>query len=302
MSKPKPYILHVIDAICESTLPPDLRHLLIVMAYKADNETGRGISGQETIGRLVGCSDRAVRLKLERLAAMPEAPVQVVRHYRQRADGRGRGSDEYLLVLTNRKPASGETERPTGSPLPLEGAGKADDQPEVQRRPTGTPVHNQPEAGFQGSTQGSTQKDLRSLFVAPEGTIGPAPGSSKKGRGESGKPKPQRTPEQLAAFNRTKNVYFQAFEAKRGEKPVFGKAEGRSIWTLLEKLKFDEAGAQKAISTAFQSFRGGSVTILNIAANPQGFEAETVKARPRTAAAPQPGDDYDLARYEASNA
>jgi hypothetical protein len=303
-NKSKPYNMRVIDAVGASELPADLRHLLMVMAYLANSATGRGLSSQVTIGRFIGCNDRSVRQKLERLEALPDAPVRVVRHYRQRRDGRGRTSDEYqLVILTNRHPAAGDTTGPTGNELPVEQPDSCDDQPATECGPTGNPMHDQPATGCQGSTEGSTEKDpRRSLSRSKRATRGSASASKKGERAKAKKPKAERTPEQLAAYRRTLDCYFEEFAKARGAKPVFGKIEGKNLWTLLEKFNFDDSKACAAIVTAYQSFRAKSVTILNIASNPQGFEVQPAKARNGRPPAVQPGDDYDLTRYEAKNA
>ncbi len=311
MSKPKPYILTVIDAICESTLPADLRHLLIVMAYKADNDTGRGITGQDTLGRLVGCGTREVRRKLDRLEALSDAPVRVVRRYRSRSDGRGRTSDEYQLELTNRTCTSASTVPPTGRPRPLERSDLGDDQPDVHDTPTGRPRPDQPDAHVLGSTQGSTQKDLRSSFVAPKGTTRSSADSSKRGsekrRAKASKPKtkpqqpkPDRTPEQQQAHAVVTAHYFAEFDRLRGTKPIgWGAKEGKAVHTLLEKLKYNTDDATRIITNGLTSW--AQATIMDIAGNPSRYTTAPAKTRGRGPAV-QPGDDYDFKQFEARNA
>jgi hypothetical protein len=135
----KPFTMLVIDAVGGSDLPADIKLLLIAMAYLANRATGVGLSSQRTLGKFCSCSDRAVRMKLERLDAMTDAetPVRVQTRHRHRRDGRGRTSDEYQLVLTNRKPVSASATAPTGSPIPDE-----------LRQPTGSqlPAKEAPEA------------------------------------------------------------------------------------------------------------------------------------------------------------
>lgn len=313
MSKPKPYTMQVIDAVGASGLPQDIRHLLVTMAYLANSKTGQGFSGQDTIGRFMGCSEREVRRKLDRLEQI-ESPVQVVRRARFRKDG-ARTSDEYFLRLDHRTPTSAGT---TGRPRPQVEAEPAESPPDVKRTTTGRETSAPPDAHVRGSSQMILGVDPRSLFVAPESATVAVPKRSKargsSSTSRSAKPKPtrkagvstrtppERTPEQKAAFTRIRDFYFEQFEVYRGKKPIFGGAEGSSIYTLLEKFQWDEAEATVAIATAFQSFRGKSVTILNIAANPQGFEAQPAKAGTTRVPGAQPGDDYDFDRYEARNA
>jgi hypothetical protein len=314
VSAPKPYILHVIDAICESGLPPDLRHLLMVMAYKSDNDTGKGLTGQERIAEAMGLAPgkrgaREVRRKLERLEAAA-APVRVVRTPRFKRDGT-RNSDEYHLVIDQRTSTSPGTDETSGRPRPLVGT-VADERPADVGDATSGRLGSRPaDVGVPGSTQGSTQMELRSLFVAPNGTTSRVLAAPKKGKSKSkskpkreakAKPKSERTPEELAAYNRTKDFYFEAFEAARGVKPVFGPAEGKNVYMLLEKLNLDVDAACAAITTAYQSFRARSVTILSIARDPQGFEAQPAKSYSRVVPSAQPGSGYDFERFQVGSA
>lgn len=142
-SKTRPYTIDVINTVCASNLPQDLRHVLMVMAHLADHRTGRGLSSQETIARAMGCGAREVRRKLDRLARIADSPVQVVRRSRPRADGRGRTSDEYHLVLTSNLSEAG----PTGRPRPLDDATNrtsTTDQPDVYGTTNRTPTSYDP--------------------------------------------------------------------------------------------------------------------------------------------------------------
>lgn len=268
--------MQVIDAVGASNLPADLKLLLFALAYLAESSTGRGFTGQARLAKFISCSDRAVRLKLERLEAMPSSPVRVVRRPRARADGRGRTSDEYQLVLS--EPGSTgtglpvEQARPTGSPLPVERRQRRDDQPEVQSGPTGSSVSDQPEAGFQGSSQGILLEDPRSISVAPK-VATPNRGSKSKGQKKPrAKTKPERTPEQKQAHQEITGWYFAEFERARGVKPTWTGAEASLVYKLLDRLKFDVVMARQRVTNGLDAFPG-TATIREIASNPDKYAA-----------------------------
>jgi hypothetical protein len=254
--------MQVIDATGASKLPADLKLLVFAMSYLADSKTGRGLTGQAKLGRFISCSDRAVRQKLEKLAASPDSPVQVVRRPRSRTDGRGRTSDEYQLVLTNRKQTSGETRSPSGSSLPVE----PDDQPEVQSGPTGSPRYDQPEAHFQGSSQGSSERILGdSLSRSARTARGSAKTPKQPSRPKA--PKPEREPEEKQAHQALTAHYHAEFERLRGTKPIgWGAKEGKAVWELLDKCKGDLARARTLVTNGLGGW--GKATIMWIASNP----------------------------------
>jgi hypothetical protein len=263
----------IIDAVGASTLPQDLRHLLFTMAYLANSRTARGLSGQETIGRFMGCSGREVRRKLDRLDAETGSPVRVARRYRSRGDGRGRTSDEYQLELTNRTPTSGETEQPSGRPRPHKESTASHVQPDVKRRPTGRETSNQADAHVQGSSEGSSESVLGASLSRPErATAKPAP-------------KAERTPEQAQAHQRVTAHYFAEFERLRGSKPTWGPAEGKQVHVLLEKLHGDVALVCARITNGLTAWE--QVTIRVIAADPDKY----VNGAKRTAFAGQRAGD-----------
>ena len=144
----KPLTMQIIDAVGASTLPQDLRLLLFTMAYLANSKTGVGLSGQETIGKFMGCSGREVRRKLERLDELPDVPVRVIRRHRYLSANRGRTSDEYQLELFNRTPTSAKQSASTGHERPVE----AGVLPDVKHRSTGRETHVLEDAHVRGSS------------------------------------------------------------------------------------------------------------------------------------------------------
>ena len=94
--------------------------------------------------------------------------------------------------------------------------------------------------------------------------------------------------------------YFQCFATEHGgERPTFDGEDGRAVKTLLKKAGSAERACE-FIDRAFQSFRRSSVTIKQIARDPDGFTAE---ARGRQAAvAPQSMNDRALAAADEAEA
>ena len=252
--------MRVIDAVGASNLPQDLRLLVFALAYLANSRTGIGLSGQDTIGKFMGCTGREVRRKLERLDEQPDAPVRVIRRHRSRTDGRGRTSDEYQLELFNRTPTSEKTPASTGRSRPV----TPNVQPDVK--------HVQPDAHVLGSSEKILGGDPRSKESATSALV-LAPPAPKKKRAKSERPEKQ----QLAHRALTE-FYFTEFEAVRGCKPIgWGAKEGKAVYDLLDKLRFDLTSAQRIASNGLRSW--DKATILTIAANPSACVAGLPRAR-----------------------
>ena len=280
----KPYTMQVIDAVGTSALPPELRLLLFAMAHLATSDTGVGLSGQGTIAKFIGCSDRQVRNNLLRLESFPDSPVQVVRRYRSRADGRGRTSDEYRLVLTNRKPTSDCSAPPTGSPLPIGHSRAATtnrkpsvDQPEVQRT-----TNRKPTSEDQRRDQLSDQRrEEKAATSAAPWRLQPVDGRKQESRAHPSTPrkakrkaKPDRTDAQRETHQRVTAHYHAEFERQRRTKPVgWGEKEGKAVYDLLEKCQGDEVRACELITNGLRSW--DKATIMYIAANPSACVAGT---------------------------
>lgn len=84
-----------------SNLHPRLKHLVHVMALHADNVTGRGLTGQATLGRYMGLSGRQVRRLLHELEALwgaGRSPVGMLR------EKRWLNSDRYTVVVASGAP------------------------------------------------------------------------------------------------------------------------------------------------------------------------------------------------------
>ena len=250
----KSVTMKIIDAVGGSDLPQDLRLLVFVMAYLANSRTGIGLSGQDTIGKFMGCTGREVRRKLDRLDDLADAPVRVIRRRRSRADGRGRTSDEYQLELFNRTPVSAKTAPATGHERPV----KAHVQPDA---------HDvQPDAHVLGSSEKILGEDPRSKESATSALVS-APPKTKKQRA-----KPERSEEQQQAHQALTAFYFTEFETARGCKPIgWGSKEGKAVYDLLDKLKFDIAAARRIVSNGLRSW--DKATIMTIASNPSACVA-----------------------------
>jgi hypothetical protein len=98
-----------------STLPARLRHLIHVLALHADNQTGRGLSGQARLARYMGCSTRQLRryiAELEAAWAAGESPVGLLR------EARFLNSDRYTLVIRDDAPLQLPPEAPEGGSGP----------------------------------------------------------------------------------------------------------------------------------------------------------------------------------------
>lgn len=281
--------MQVIDAVGASKLPADLKLLLFALAYLAESSTGRGFTGQARLAKFISCSDRAVRLKLERLQAIADSPVRIVRRPRARHDGRGRTSDEYQLVLNAQastgSPLPVKGDRPTGNSLPVEQPGQGSDQPEAQSGPTGSSASDQPEAGFQGSSQVILVEDPRSIVARKLTT--PKRGSESKG--ESKSKKAERTAEQKQAHKEVTAWYFVEFKRIRGVDPTWTGAEAKLVYTLLDRLKFDCAMARQRVTNGLESFPG-TVTIREIARNPDKYAV----APPAQRGGPRPVQGGDI--------
>lgn len=92
----RPVTLRAMLAADCSELPRELRHLIHVLALHANNVTGRGLTGQSTLARYLGCSARSVRrqlAQLDELWAAGSSPVGVLR------EKRWLNSDAYQIVV-----------------------------------------------------------------------------------------------------------------------------------------------------------------------------------------------------------
>ncbi len=172
------HTLDVQRAVCESALPRELRHMVMVYALLADHKTGIGFTRQSKMAAAIGCSDRQLRralATLDHLADAGTSPVRIARRARSRKEGRGRTSDEYRVELLGQRPTGHERpdsprDLPDADVLKDDGPngrgrpGSPRDLPDISTRLTGHPRSDQPDVGVRGrSSQGSSQRSSQSL-------------------------------------------------------------------------------------------------------------------------------------------
>jgi hypothetical protein len=267
LPKAPPVGIAVQVAACRSSLRPELRHLLMVMAVLADRRTGAGRSSQATIATAMGRSERHVRRLLAELELDQNSPVEVTRRYRSRSNGRGRSSDEYVLRV-----------RSTGSPCAVD----CSDQPDGGVR--GPAATKRTVSADQPDTQHRTNRT---------GMSGD-PGSG-----------PDLDPDKAARADAVAQHYVAEFRRTRGESPPFKAAEQAAVSRLLFQLDGDAVRAARVISAALADpFRGSTATIRSIAADPAAWLGPPRAVHPRSSRAfqPQGTDPDEFDRVEAAHA
>jgi hypothetical protein len=211
--KEPPYTLRVQLAVMASALPKETRHLIHVMAISAGNETGIGRAGQERLAAAMGVSDRHVRSLLAELQSPDSFPVRVERRARFRADGRGRTSDEWRLVL-------------------VEGTNRNTVPPE------------QPSAGTARRTNRNATTDQ------PEHRSGDLRSGLRSGLRSSSAPRSRkRETAPVAGSHELKLHYVAEYERTRRTKPEFGKRWSRAVKAFGEMVKDHGLDGAKAIVT-----------------------------------------------------
>jgi hypothetical protein len=185
----RPITLRAMLAADCSTLPSELRHLIHVMALHANNVSGRGLTGQETLARYLGCSSRTVRrlqARLDTLWESGESPVGLLREKRWLT------SDAYQIVVREgaalaleRSPVTGNERSPmtelTGHPWPHDRS----------------PVTNQPDTGDQKGGVNRTPVAYKLRSGSTEPTTEPTTEGSKLPRGAAAAGASARQGEQL---------------------------------------------------------------------------------------------------------
>lgn len=300
----RPFFLRVLRAVCESELDSDTRHVVMVLATYGESSTGIGCHSQKTIADLTGVSERHVRAILGRLADPGSRPVRVERRPRFRADGRGRTSDEWRLVLTSDQPAHGAAYSPD---QPAQPAGETSGLTGTPRTTNRHATPDQPAHGA-GDLRSDRRSDRRSSVSASE--TGPLPlfddGSSSVPPSKAKRiRKPnadQSSPEHGAKHTKVVSFYFETFEAKRGTKPPFDGADGTAVKKLLEKLGGDADKACAAIAGAFaDDWTAARTSIRAIASDPAKFigaKAQVLKTNGRgTPTQPNYGVAIDAEEY-----
>jgi hypothetical protein len=222
--------------VTQSSLPAHLRHFLLTLAFLADNATGKGWHSQQTIGKAMGVSERMVRKYLDELDHRDDAPLRIQRRRRGTADGKGRSSDEWQLVLElealNRNSTSGSDPRSTGTQVPLEAVS------------TGTQVPLQPAlpgvlGGAQPELCDSSTGTLRQLNRNPGSDnpplipfLDPPTSSAPHSRKRRGKKPSKKSKARAPLHPRTdemKKHYISRYEHRKGEPPDFGKNWPRAM-------------------------------------------------------------------------
>jgi hypothetical protein len=257
--EPKPLTLRIQYAAMRSSLPKEVRHLVHAMAVLANSETGEGWHGQQTIARLVGCSDRHVRNMLAFLDSDEnESGIRVDRRARFHQDGRGRTSDFWRLVSADLPEQVDTTNR---NAVPPEHGSTG-----TPRRTNRKSTTDQPEP-CSGDLRSDRRSERRSKdrAVARDVRRRPVDGSKK--------PKPEG---QSSEHKQVTEHYFERYEAEHGEKPIFDSVEGKAVNALLKKVGSAEK-ANDFIDRAFESFRRKTVTIQQIAKDPSAFHADAPK-------------------------
>lgn len=196
-----------------SALPARLRHLIHVLALHADNQTGRGLSGQARLARYMGCSTRQLRryiAELEAAWSSGSSPVGLLR------EGRFLNSDRYTLVIREDAPLQLVPDPPSGgsgprvvgttmSTIDRTRLSAMSGHPRSVERTTvsGQPPSEADTVGLQStlfpSTEGTTE-DLREQSSIPPGGAGAPAGIGEKP--SQGKAREARRAAQLAASQR----------------------------------------------------------------------------------------------------
>lgn len=217
MPSPGPFSLRIQLAAMSSEMPKELRHLVHVLALLGDQNACSGHHGQVTIAKAMGVSERCVRGLMKDLEA-GIYPVRLERVARFRAEGRGRTSDAWKLILSRVQPA--------------ELSGKSGDQPAELSGGTDT-TNRQSTTGLTGNLRhdqpaelsGDLRSDLRSDLEhtskqAPKGKTG-IPSKSKKR-----KPATKEEPlSETSPAHQLKLHYESMFRQTQGGKVVFTGAQ-----------------------------------------------------------------------------
>jgi hypothetical protein len=163
-----PLTLRIQWAIAKSDVPREIRHLILTMAMTATSTTGKGLSSQATIGKLMGCDARTVRRYEAELESLPDSPVAIERTRRGGKGGKGRLPDEWTLVL-KRTTVSVSDGIPSGQLCPIETSRSGQGDPvglvaEADKRKSrsGQKPTAEADTGVLLSTYDLRSKDLRS--------------------------------------------------------------------------------------------------------------------------------------------
>lgn len=252
------------EAVAQSSLDRETRHLLMTMALLADWRTGVGTASQATIAQAMGCTDRYVRQLLTDLAERKETPVTVTR--RRRGAAAGRTSDQYTLQFAPQEDAGtrsgthvpardgepsgtcipAEAATRSGTPLPLGEPFKLVPQPEQHDSRTGTPRH--PNRNARSEDQISSDLDQISSS---------APRKEKRARASRAKTDEKQPVE---GAHELKLHYVAECERTTGTKPEFGKGWGRAVKAFSDLVTAYGLDTAKRIVTGALEAQWGSKT------------------------------------------
>lgn len=259
------------------------------MAFHANRQTGVGWYSQPVIAKWVGCSLRTAREELKALSEPDSSPVRITRRARFLKNGRGRTSDEWRLILCDQPAApAGYSKATNRNDVPLEQPGElgltgsslptnrqmAPDQPAP---PAGDPCRDPRSDPRRDPASRSSAGTEPFNLTAPENARKRAP-KPKKPTTTTRKQRASKTPSDPTAHKQVTAQYFESFSAKNGRDPIFGGAEGAAVTRLLAKLKGDAEEARRRIVIAYTKHWRDSVTILDIAKNPDAFAVASTRS------------------------
>lgn len=116
---------------------------------------------------------------------------------------------------------------------------------------------------------------------------------------------PMEDPEHAKKRKAVIDTYFEAYTARRGEKPTFGSREGKAVNELIGKHQGDAERACAVVRSAYapDNYLGNTASILTIAADPAKYAGKQSQPR-RGAQQPQHGglDQGLIARARAKGA
>jgi hypothetical protein len=292
LRKGKWNVVHVLDAIMESSLSGSQKLILLALVAHRSKRQPRPSPGMrrlsamcslhhETVGQNVDALERASLLRIDRrhrqahlydldglmlgLLACPPASI-----------GADRIQDTPADRIEDTAGPVDVTQELTGS------AGRADRIRGVKLTGSKTPKGQlRDKEGTNSASTSDAGSSTASLFSTNATPKLKAPRKPKARHPDPANGAKHRA---LVAF------YFEAFERKRGSKPIgFDGADGRAISKLLDKCKGEVEQASTVITNALASWKGDTVTIRQIAANPSEFASAQKRPNGRTPTQPNYG-------------
>lgn len=215
------------SAVFGSTLPAQARLVLLVLVEHMPT----AFPSVSRIAEHSGLSRRQVMREIQRLEEV--GVVRVIR--RCGLPNTYTLPDQWteMLLVTNSHQCPTDT---SDQQSPVTDSHPTSDQ---QSPPPVTDSHPKQEVKQEVKREGSRSHRSRSSAA------------KSKGKGESKTPQPGHA--ELVGF------YFDAFERKRGTKPLFGGAEAKAVSRLLDAVKGDAAKAKVIVGNALASWQGDSI-------------------------------------------